>query len=43
MFLASTGQKMNDSQLPRNTTLNDLNDDGDDIDDQQIQGDSKSN
>jgi len=31
---------MNDSQLPRGTTLNDLNDDGDDIDDQQIQGDS---
>ncbi|CAF0918523.1 unnamed protein product [Rotaria sp. Silwood1] len=34
------GQKTNDSQLPRGTTLNDLNDDGDDIDDQQIQGDS---
>jgi SWI/SNF related-matrix-associated actin-dependent regulator of chromatin subfamily C len=31
---------MNDSQLPRGATLNDLNDDGDDIDDQQIQGDS---
>jgi SWI/SNF related-matrix-associated actin-dependent regulator of chromatin subfamily C len=31
---------MNDSQLPRSTTLNDLNDDGEDIDDQQIQGDS---
>ncbi|CAF0800660.1 unnamed protein product [Rotaria sordida] len=35
-----TGQKTNDSQLPRGATLNDLNDDGDDIDDQQIQGDS---
>ncbi|CAF1553431.1 unnamed protein product, partial [Adineta steineri] len=35
-----SGQKLNDSQLPRSTTLNDLNDDGDDIDDQQIQGDS---
>ncbi len=31
---------MNDSQLPRGTTLNDLNDDGEDVDDQQIQGDS---
>ncbi|CAF3824536.1 unnamed protein product [Rotaria magnacalcarata] len=36
----TTGQKMNDSQLPRGATLNDLNDDGDDMDDQQIQGDS---
>ncbi|CAF0880410.1 unnamed protein product [Adineta steineri] len=35
-----SGQKLNDSQLPRSTTLNDLNDEGDDIDDQQIQGDS---
>jgi SWI/SNF related-matrix-associated actin-dependent regulator of chromatin subfamily C len=34
------GQKLNDSQLPRGTTSNDLNDDGDDMDDQQIQGDS---
>ncbi len=38
-FSASIGQKMNDSQLPRGTTLNDLNDEVDDIDDQQIQGD----
>ncbi len=38
-ILALTGQKINDSQLPRGTTLNDLNDDGEDIDDQQIQGD----
>ncbi len=40
MVLALPGQKMNDSQLPRSTTLNDLNDDGEDVDDQQIQGDS---
>ncbi len=40
MFVALPGQKMNDSQLPRGTTLNDLNDDGEDVDDQQIQGDS---
>jgi SWI/SNF related-matrix-associated actin-dependent regulator of chromatin subfamily C len=37
---ALTGQKLNDSQLPRGATSNDLNDDGDDMDDQQIQGDS---
>ncbi|CAF1245096.1 unnamed protein product [Rotaria sordida] len=36
-----TGQKITDSQLPRGTILTDLNDEGDDnIDDQQIQGDS---
>jgi SWI/SNF related-matrix-associated actin-dependent regulator of chromatin subfamily C len=40
LVLALPGQKMNDSQLPRSTTLNDLNDDGEDVDDQQIQGDS---
>lgn len=41
MFLsASIGQKINDSQLPRGGTSNDLNDEGDDMDDQQIQGDS---
>jgi hypothetical protein len=40
ILLALTGQKVNDSQLPRTTTLNDLNDEGEDIDDQQIQGDS---
>jgi SWI/SNF related-matrix-associated actin-dependent regulator of chromatin subfamily C len=40
LFVALPGQKMNDSQLPRGTTLNDLNDDGEDVDDQQIQGDS---
>ncbi|CAF1501460.1 unnamed protein product, partial [Adineta ricciae] len=34
-----TGQKINDSQLPRGGTSNDLNDD-EDADDQQIQGDS---
>ena len=40
-FLASTtNQKLNDSQLPRGGILNDMNDDGEDIDDQQIQGDS---
>lgn len=38
-FLALTGQKINDSQLPRGGTSNDLNDD-EDADDQQIQGDS---
>ncbi|CAF1298400.1 unnamed protein product [Rotaria magnacalcarata] len=36
-----TGQKITDCQLPRGTVLTDLNDEGDDnIDDQQIQGDS---
>ncbi|UJR38223.1 hypothetical protein I4U23_030896 [Adineta vaga] len=34
-----TGQKINDSQLPRGGTSNDLNDE-EDVDDQQIQGDS---
>lgn len=34
------GQKVNDSQLPRGAGLNDFNDDVDDMDDQQIQGDS---
>lgn len=36
-----TGQKITDSQLPRSTNLTDLNDEGDEnVDDQQIQGDS---
>ena len=36
-----TGQKITDSQIPRGAILTDLNDEGDDnIDDQQIQGDS---
>ena len=36
-----TGQKINDSQLPRASTLNDLEDDVEDNnDDQRIQGDS---
>ncbi|CAF1634493.1 unnamed protein product, partial [Adineta ricciae] len=35
------GQKITDSQIPRGAVLTDLNDEGDDnIDDQQIQGDS---
>ena len=39
--LALTGQKLNDSQLPRGSTLNDVDDDADDnTDDQRIQGDS---
>ena len=39
--VALTGQKITDSQLPRGTILTDLNDEVDDnIDDQQIQGDT---
>ena len=41
MFSALTGQKINDSQLPRSINLTDLNDEVEDnIDDQQLQGDA---
>jgi SWI/SNF related-matrix-associated actin-dependent regulator of chromatin subfamily C len=41
LFVALTGQKIQEAQIPRGSILTDLNDEADEnIEDQQIQGDS---